>query len=48
SDATAAAYVCIERDSDHARFWGCGLDSSIETAAVNALVSALNRSITGA
>lgn len=42
SNSKAAAYVCIE-DSDENIFWGVGIHEDIIPAAVNALVSALNR-----
>ena len=43
SAADSAAYVSIERVSDKKLFWGCGIDSNIETAGVKALVSVFNR-----
>ncbi len=43
SASESAAYVCVERDSDGAKFWGCGVDTSIELAGLLALVSAMNR-----
>ena len=43
SASESAAYVCVERDRDGARFWGCGVDTNIELAGLLALVSAMNR-----
>jgi 2-isopropylmalate synthase len=42
SATDSAAYVSIERISDKKLFWGCGIDSNIETAGVKALLSAFN------
>jgi len=42
ADSRAVAYVEEER-SDGARVWGCGIDASIATAGVKAVVSAANR-----
>ncbi len=44
SAADAAAFVQVQRESDGALFWGCGIDPSIEIAGLRALVSAINRS----
>jgi 2-isopropylmalate synthase len=41
-DATAAAYVEVELP-DQTTVWGVGLDESISTASMKALVSAINR-----
>lgn len=43
SATDSAAYVQLQRESDGALFWGCGIDSSIEMAGLRALVSAANR-----
>lgn len=43
--AESAAYVCVARDRDGAKFWGCGVDTNIELAGLLALVSALNRAL---
>jgi 2-isopropylmalate synthase len=43
SATDSAAYVLIERESDRAKFWGCGIDTNIEQAGLYALVSAFNR-----
>ncbi len=43
SASESAAYVCVERDADGAKFWGCGVDTNIELAGLLALVSAMNR-----
>ncbi|HTB63279.1 MAG TPA: alpha-isopropylmalate synthase regulatory domain-containing protein, partial [Opitutales bacterium] len=43
SATDSAAYVLIERESDHVKFWGCGIDTNIEQAGLYALVSAFNR-----
>ncbi len=45
-DATAAAYVEIELP-DQTTVWGVGLDESISTASMKALVSAINRGLAG-
>lgn len=45
-DATAAAYVELELP-DKATTWGVGLDPNIATASMKALVSALNRIVSG-
>jgi 2-isopropylmalate synthase len=42
SAADSAAYVAIERGIDKKIFWGCGIDSNIETAGFKALISAFN------
>jgi 2-isopropylmalate synthase len=42
SAADSAAYVAVERETDKKIFWGCGVDSNIETAGLKALVSAFN------
>ena len=42
SNSKAAAYICIE-DETGTPFWGVGTQADITLAAVNALVSALNR-----
>ncbi|HMK44366.1 MAG TPA: 2-isopropylmalate synthase [Dissulfurispiraceae bacterium] len=42
SDSKAAAYIRVEA-SDGRAFWGVGVDTSIDTASLRALVSALNR-----
>ncbi len=42
ADSRAVAYVEVER-FDGASFWGCGIDPSIATAGVKAVVSAANR-----
>ena len=41
SDATAVAYV--EARGDEAVTWGVGMDSSINTASLKAVLSAVNR-----
>jgi len=43
SASESAAYVCVERDADGRKFWGCGIDTNIELAGLKALVSAMNR-----
>ncbi|MFI3291066.1 MAG: 2-isopropylmalate synthase [Opitutales bacterium] len=43
SDSKAVAYISLERDSDKSHIWACGVDPSIETAGIKALVSAFNR-----
>ena len=43
SATSSAAYILIER-SDGKLFHGCGLDTNIEEAGLNALLSAVNRS----
>jgi 2-isopropylmalate synthase len=43
SASESAAYVCVERDADGQKFWGCGVDTNIELAGLLALVSAMNR-----
>jgi 2-isopropylmalate synthase len=43
SATDSAAYIQIEHETNRARFWGCGIDSSIEQAGLLALVSAFNR-----
>ena len=43
SATDSAAYVQLQRDSDGALIWGCGIDPSIEMAGLRALVSACNR-----
>jgi 2-isopropylmalate synthase len=47
SATDSAAYVLIERESDRAKFWGCGIDTNIEQAGLLALVSAFNRAWEG-
>jgi 2-isopropylmalate synthase len=47
SATDSAAYIQVERESDQAKFWGCGIDSNIEQAGLLALVSAFNRAWTG-
>ncbi len=42
SDAAAAAYIQLERETDGRVLWGCGIDPSIELAGVKALVCAWN------
>lgn len=42
SKTKAAAYIQIKRESG-AAYFGCGIDTSIETAGLQALVSAFNR-----
>jgi 2-isopropylmalate synthase len=42
ADTEAVAYVQIEKDGK--TWWGAGIDSNIDTAGINALVSAYNRS----
>jgi 2-isopropylmalate synthase len=46
SDATAAAYVETQRSEGDVR-WGVGVDGSITTASLRAVVSAVNRHIAG-
>ncbi|MDR2863811.1 MAG: 2-isopropylmalate synthase [Puniceicoccales bacterium] len=46
SATDSAAYVAIEREADKSLFWGCGIDSNIETAGLYALISAFNRART--
>ena len=41
SDAQAAAYIELET-ADELRFWGCGINPSIVTASLHAVVSATN------
>jgi len=41
SDAESAAYIQL-KTSDDQLVWGCGFDSSIETAGLQALITALN------
>ena len=44
SATNSAAYICLEaRDESKRRVWGVGLHSSIEHAALKALISAYNR-----
>jgi 2-isopropylmalate synthase len=47
SATDSAAYILIERETDQAHFWGCGIDTSIEQAGLYALVSAFNRAWKG-
>ncbi|MGJ3241664.1 MAG: 2-isopropylmalate synthase [Opitutales bacterium] len=42
SATESAAYICLEKQ-DGGLVWGCGIDTSIETASLQALVSAYNR-----
>jgi len=42
SDASAAAYVQVQRDGDGKMLWGAGIDPSIEMAGLKALVTAWN------
>ena len=42
SDSRAAAYVAIA-DENGWQYWGCGIHNDIIPAAINALVSAMNR-----
>ena len=42
SDASAAAYIELETGLDADRHWGCGVDASIVTASLQAVVSAVN------
>jgi 2-isopropylmalate synthase len=44
-DAIAAAYVecAVPRDGVEQIVWGVGLDASIVTASINAVISAINR-----
>lgn len=44
SAADAAAFVQVQRESDGALVWGCGIDPSIEIAGLRAVTSAINRS----
>ncbi len=44
SGATAVTYIEVERPDGH-RFWGAGVDTDIIIASINALISALNRSL---
>jgi 2-isopropylmalate synthase len=46
SDATAAAYVETQRPDGDVR-WGVGVDGSITTASLRAVVSAVNRHVAG-
>ena len=43
SDSKAVAYIQIE-DGQNGKFWGAGIDTSIDTASFKAILSALNRS----
>ena len=43
ADATAVAYVSVKRGSDGKIFYGVGIHSNIEQAALRAVFSALNR-----
>jgi len=43
SKARAAAYVGIEYKKGSKKVWGCGVDSDIVTASIQALVGAVNR-----
>ena len=45
SNANAAAYIAIERDTDHEIFWGVSIDPNIERAGFRALISAVNRAV---
>ena len=42
SDASAAAYIELETGDTTARWWGCGVNPSIVTASLQAVVSAVN------
>ncbi|MFN0026767.1 MAG: 2-isopropylmalate synthase [Acidimicrobiales bacterium] len=42
SDSSAAAYIQLETGVDGERWWGCGVDPSIVTASLRAVVSAVN------
>ncbi len=42
SDSSAAAYIQLETGIDGERWWGCGVDPSIVTASLRAVVSAVN------
>ena len=48
SDASAAAYIEVETGIDGDRHWGCGVDPSIVTASLRAVVSAVNVAATEA
>lgn len=43
SDSNAIAYIEIENQIDHKRYFGAGIDSNITIAAMKSLFSALNR-----
>jgi len=45
SATDSAAYICIRHETGQTPFWGCGIDPSIETAGLKALVTAFNRSL---
>ncbi len=46
SQAEAIAFIQIERTRDRRTFWGVGIDPNIESAGLQALISAFNRSHT--
>ena len=43
SQAQSAAYVQVVSKATQKRYWGCGVDNSIQTAGLLALISAWNR-----
>ena len=43
SATNSAAYICLESKNDGRKFWGVGMHSNIEHAALDALIHAYNR-----